>query len=130
MCFAIMIAGDLVIALGFLAPSAPWILFMTVIITGVAVFGLRGLYFAIFNDAGVPATLTGTAVGLVSVIGYTPDIFIGPINGYLTDNYPGALGHQYFFGVLTVFAVLGLISALGFARIVHRRQLHAPVQVN
>jgi nitrate/nitrite transporter NarK len=121
-CFTLVIIGDLVIALGFLDPSAPWILFMSVVITGVSVFGLRGLYFAIFNDAGVPAALTGTAVGLVSVIGYTPDIFIGPINGYLTDTYPGALGHQYFFGVLAVFATMGLMSALGFASIVRRRQ--------
>jgi sugar phosphate permease len=65
--------------------------------------------------------LTGTAVGLVSVVGYTPDIFMGPINGYLTDTYPGALGHQYFFGVLAGFAVLGLGCTLLFQRLSARR---------
>ena len=120
-CFVLTVCGDLVIALGLLDPNALWMLFMSVVITGAAVFGLRGLYFAIFSDAGVPTALTGTAVGLVSVIGYTPDIFMGPINGYLTDTYPGALGHQYFFGVLTGFATLGLISALGFASLARRR---------
>ena len=65
--------------------------------------------------------MTGTAVGLVSVVGYTPDIFMGPINGYLTDTYPGAAGHQYFFGVLACFAALGLCCTLAFQRLAARR---------
>ena len=86
-----------------------------------AVFGLRGLYFAIFGQAGVPAALTGTAVGIVSLVGYTPDIFMGPLNGYLTDTYPGALGHQYFFAVLAAFAALGLICTGLFSRVTRMR---------
>jgi len=97
-------------------------LFTTVISACAAVFGLRGIYFAIFDDAGVPAALTGTAAGLVSVVGYTPDIFMGPLQGYLTDTYPGALGHQYFFGALAGFAALGLICALLSGRLAARRR--------
>ena len=119
-CFVLIIFGDGVVALGLLDPSAPWMLFTMVVSISAAVFGLRGIYFAIFEDAGVPVALTGTAVGLVSVVGYTPDIFMGPINGYLTDTYPGALGHQYFFGVLAGFAVLGLCSTLAFQRVTSR----------
>jgi sugar phosphate permease len=120
-CFCIMILGDAFVAFGYLDPTAPWMLFTTVVAISAAVFGLRGLYFAIFEEAGVSAALTGTAVGLVSVVGYTPDIFMGPINGYLTDTYPGALGHQYFFGVLAGFAVVGLGCTIGFARLSSRR---------
>ena len=116
-CFFLMIAGHLVVALGFLEPTATWMLFTTVVTISAAVFGLRGLYFAIFSEAGVPLALTGTAVGLVSAVGYTPDIFMGPLNGYLTDTYPGALGHQYFFGALAAFAALGLCSTLLFQRL-------------
>jgi sugar phosphate permease len=120
-CFALMILGDSFIALGMLDPTSPWMLFMMVIAISTVIFGIRGIYFAIFDDAGVPAALTGTAVGLVSVVGYTPDIFMGPINGYLTDTYPGAAGHEYFFGVLAVFAALGLCCALMFQRMAARR---------
>ena len=120
-CFLGMILGDLVIAFGLIDINMIWLLFMTVVVTSVAVYGVRGLYFAIFDDAGVPSHLTGTAVGLVSVIGYTPDIFMGPLNGYLTDTYSGALGHQYFFAVLAGFAGLGLVSTLGFQRLTKLR---------
>ena len=120
-CFVLMILGDAFVALGLLDPTAPWMLFTSVVSISAAVFGLRGIYFAIFDDAGVPAALTGTAAGLVSVIGYTPDIFMGPINGYLTDTYPGSLGHQYFFGVLAGFAVLGLCCTLAFQRLSAQR---------
>lgn len=117
LCFVALIGGDLVIASGVLSPSLPWTLFMAVAGTSAAVFGLRGVYFALFDEAQVPDALTGTAAGLVSVIGYTPDIFMGPLMGKLTDGYPGALGHQYLFAVLAGFATIGLLATLLFQRL-------------
>ena len=115
-CFAALAIGDLVVALGVPDSSVPCMLYLTVVGTGAMIFGLRGIYFALFPEAQVSIAFTGTAVGLVSVIGYTPDIFMGPLMGYLTDTYPGALGHQYFFGALATFAGCGLIATLLFQR--------------
>ena len=36
-----------------------------------AIFGIRGLYYALFEEAKVPAAVTGTAVGFVSVFSST-----------------------------------------------------------
>jgi sugar phosphate permease len=82
-----------------------------------AVYGLRGIYFAIYDEAGVPPALTGTATGVVSVIGYTPDVFMGPLMGYLTDGWPGATGHRLFFASLAAFAALGFVCTWIFARL-------------
>ena len=114
LCFLALIIGDLVVALGMLSPSMPWMLYMAVVATSAMVYGLRGVYFALFDEAQVPPALTGTAAGLVSVIGYTPDIFMGPLMGHLTDTYEGALGHQYLFGALAGFAAIGVVATLLF----------------
>ncbi|MGB2172326.1 MAG: hypothetical protein ACPH03_07755, partial [Flavobacteriaceae bacterium] len=61
-----------------------------------------------------------TAVGIISVVGYTPDIFMGPFMGYLLDNNPGIVGHQYVFALLATFALIGLIAAIVFFKTVSR----------
>ena len=69
-----------------------------------------------YTDKFVVA-VTGTAVGLVSFLGYTPDIFFGPLMGVLLDNSPGITGHQHLFWVLTAFAVLGAVVSVAFERV-------------
>ncbi len=115
--FGVMLIGSLAIALGALEPGLPGLLILTVSATSAGIYGLRGVYFALFQEGQVPLALTGTAVGLVSTIGFTPDIFMGPLMGYLIDASPGALGHQHVFAVLAGFAVLGLVATLMFQRI-------------
>ena len=112
-----MIIGGLTIGTGILNISIPWF-FMTIIITtSIGIFALRGLYFAIMEEGKIPLIFTGTAVGLVSIIGYTPDIFMGPLMGYLLDRSPGILGHQHVFLVIATFSLIGLLSAILFRKI-------------
>ncbi len=115
--FGVLIAGSLAISLGALAPGIHWMLVVTIAGTSAGIYALRGIYFALLEEARVPLAFTGSAVGLVSVIGFTPDIFMGPLMGYLIDRSPGALGHQHVFGVIAGFAAVGLISTLLFQRI-------------
>lgn len=113
-CFAALVVGDLVIWSGVLPSSSTMALYMAVLGTSVFFYALRGVYFALFEEARLPISLTGTAVGLVSVLGYTPDVFFGPLMGRLTDSAPGMLGHQRLFGVLALFAVAGGLCTVGF----------------
>ena len=84
---------------------------------GLGVFALRGLYFAIMGEADIPLAYTGSAVGLVSMLGYTPDIFMGPAMGVLLDGSPGETGHQHVFMLLAAFSLLGLGAAIIFRKI-------------
>ena len=93
-------------------PHLAWILIANVMITCTAVFALRAIYFAVFEHYQLPRTLTGSAVGVVSVIGFLPDVFILYIAGRLVDTYPGIQGHQFFFMFLAVFAFAGLLASL------------------
>ena len=118
--FAILLAGSGLIASGLLAPGVAWMLISTIVATSVGVYALRGVYFALLAEGGVPLAFTGSAVGVVSLIGFTPDVFMGPLMGVLLDNSPGALGHQHVFTSVAVFGVLGLVATIAFRRITRR----------
>jgi sugar phosphate permease len=77
--------------------------------TYVAVFALRGIYFALLEENRTPKFLTGAAVGMISLIGYTPDIFFGPISGRILDANPGLVGHQNYFLFLAGIAATGFL---------------------
>jgi Na+/melibiose symporter-like transporter len=97
-------------------PGIPAVLVATVAATSVGIYAVRAVYFALLGEAPVPLAVTGSAIGLVSVIGYTPDVFMGPVMGYLLDRSPGALGHQHVFLFVAGSAIVGLIATLLFQR--------------
>jgi len=89
-----------------------YFIIINVIITLLAVFALRGVYFAMLEETKIPARNTGSAVGLVSVVGYTPDIFLAPIGGRILDASPGAEGHLNYFWLLSAISLVGVIAAV------------------
>lgn len=109
--FVISFMGALLFALGFVSDSSTALFFMSVSIVSTGVYAARSLYFAVMERGNIPLILTGTAVGLISIIGYTPDIFVGPLMGYLLENSPGVEGHQHVFWMLALFAFTGGIAA-------------------
>lgn len=119
--FVLLLISDLYFALTTPLPGVVWVLFCNMLLGASAIFGLRGLYFALFQEAKVPVAVTGTAVGLVSVLGFTPDIFVAYFGGVLLDRAPGLAGHQHFFLFLAAFAALGVIASYTIMRMLHKR---------
>lgn len=116
--FLILLVSQLFFALTTPIPGAAWVLLGNALLTCTAIFGLRGLYFALFEEAKVPVAVTGTAVGIVSFIGFTPDIFVAYIGGILLDRSPGLAGHQDYFMFLAAFAFVGLIASVALLQLV------------
>jgi len=126
LAFVLLLASDLFFAMTTPIAGAAWILLGNTLLGATAFFGLRGLYFALFEEARVPAAVTGTAVGFVSVVGYTPDIFVTYVGGVLIDRSPGIVGHQHFFWFLSAFALIGVIASFALMRLLHPVK-HRPV---
>ncbi|MEM9866610.1 MAG: MFS transporter [Bacteroidota bacterium] len=118
--FASCIIGGLLFASGWIAPSTTMLFFLSVIVMAIGVYAARSLYFAVMRIGKIPLVLTGTAVGLISLVGYTPDIFAGPAYGYLLDSNPGEKGHQLVFLMLAGFSFLGGITAILYYRLYQR----------
>ena len=113
--FSTMMIGSSLFAFGIVQLNMNFIFYFSLLIVATGTYSIRALYFSIMQEGRIPLILTGTAVGLISVVGYTPDIFATPMIGYLLDNYPGILGHQYVFTILVVFSVFGLMASIKFA---------------
>jgi nitrate/nitrite transporter NarK len=118
--FAIHVVGSVLIASGTLIPGVAWMLISTMVATSVGFYAVRGVYFALLAEGRVPLAFTGSAIGVVSLVGFTPDVFMGPLMGVLLDNAPGVPGHQHFFWAVAAFGVVGLIAAITFRRVATR----------
>ena len=116
--FIIMLIGALIFSLGIVQVDMNYVFFFSLIVVATGTYAIRALYFSLMQEGHVPLVLTGTAVGVISVVGYTPDIFASPVIGYLLDTYPGILGHQYVFSMLVVFSIIGLWTSLKFSKLV------------
>lgn len=92
------------------SPSMPGvpIIVANVLITLCAVFALRGIYFALLEETRTPRYITGTAVGVISVVGFTPDIFFAAIAGRILDADPGLPGFTHLFMLLVAIAAAGV----------------------
>jgi len=109
--FAITFMGALLFSFGIITYSKMFLFLSSIFTLAIGVYSLRALYFSVMKKGAIPLPLTGTAVGIISLIGYSPDIFIGPLMGYFLDKYEGILGHQYVFALLSVFSLVGFFTA-------------------
>jgi len=115
--FILMLVSSLIFASGIISEGNTLLFIINIIIIAIGVYSCRVLYFATLEEVKIPIALTGTTVGLISIIGYTPDIFSGPLLGILLDNEDKVLGLQNSFLMLAVFSFIGLIASYLFFRL-------------
>ena len=112
--FLLTTLSSLVFAFGIIDDSTTLLFIINILLMAIGVYSCRVLYFATLEEAKIPVALTGTAVGLVSIIGYTPDIFSGPMFGILVDNPDKVAGLQNAFLVLAGFSIVGVLASFIF----------------
>jgi MFS family permease len=93
-----------------------------VLFIGILTYAIRGLYWSLLDRCNVPVETMGLAIGLISVLGYSPDVFLPLINGYLTQTYPGVFGYQLYFGYVAAVATLGGFAALALRNMLNRKE--------
>lgn len=100
-------------------PASGWltIIYVNIYVSVFAVFAIRGIYFALLQETKTPSELTGTTIGIMSFIGYTPEIFFAPIAGRILDASPGIQGHQNYFLFLATLSLLGLVTVFYLMRV-------------
>jgi MFS family permease len=114
--FVVLIASFTLFALMPGLPSLLPLMIANVALASLAIFAMRGIYFALLEEGGIPIAVTGTATGIISVVGFTPDIFMPLLGGVLIDRYPGPDGYRYFFLTVAGICSVGLVATLVLMR--------------
>ena len=110
--FVMLVAAYSVLAVATPDTATLSVIYANLFVTFFAVFALRGIYYALLEETRTPKYLTGASVAVIAFVGYTPEVFFGPITGRILDANPGVPGHLNFFAFLAAVAVAGVLFSL------------------
>ncbi|MEY8261568.1 MFS transporter [Oscillospiraceae bacterium 50-60] len=65
--------------------------------------------WAMMDEGAIPERLSGSAAGLISTIGYLPEIFVSLVAGATLEKYSGVTGYQRYFTFVIVMMVIGTV---------------------
>lgn len=98
-----------------------WIPVILTIVVGFMIFALRGVQYATMPEAQIPLAITGTATGIISIIGYLPDMYIYTQVGRWIDTYPPEKAYNMIFIYMIIMAIIVFLGSLGILYISKRK---------
>lgn|GEM_PF-39461 len=114
-CFGILVVSYWAFMSITPGPSLVWLMTTNMAVSCLGFFALRGIYFALLEESGTPRELTGTAVGVISFVGFAPEIFMGPLTGWLIRDARAEgnvlAGYHRIFLILLALSVCGVLAA-------------------
>ena len=93
--------------------SEKFVIFTIVIsiLLSFSYFMIKSLYFSVQGESGIPLRLSGSAIGIVSFIAYTPDAFMTALMGPWLDSN-AARGFHLIFAWMIFWSVIGIIMGV------------------
>lgn len=74
--------------------------------------------WALMDEGGIPERLSGSAAGLISTIGYLPEIFCSLMAGKILDAYSGETGYKIIFTIIIAAMLLGAALTIVWKKVV------------
>ncbi|WP_372810870.1 MFS transporter [Pseudoalteromonas nigrifaciens] len=102
--------------------SSIYLLLAVVLFIGVLTYAIRGLYWAILDDCNIPLHVTGLAIGIISLIAYTPDIFLPQIYSFIADRYEGMSVYNLYFGYIASMGLIGTVAILKLKKMTAKKK--------
>lgn len=95
----------------------PTLFFVVSIILGIFLYAIRGTYWSVLGDDGFENIVMGSAIGVISFIGYLPDIILPQFNSFLFNTFGGKGGYNAYFLSSAVMALAGIVCAAAYANL-------------
>ena len=110
--FLVMAAGTLAILL-LPTGSGSIVIFAVLFLVIYFFYNVNyALTWAMMEEGKIPEQYSGTAAGIISTIGYLPEIFCSLLAGVLIDGFPGVTGFRYYFAFLIGALLVGAVFVL------------------
>ncbi len=108
----ILASSLLLLGFAWLPGDVPILLALAlVLVLGLFTYGIRGVYWATLEHCDIPLSVKGLAIGLISFIGYLPDVLAPMLQGALLTADAGKAGYQAYFGIAAGIGCLGALAA-------------------
>jgi MFS family permease len=78
---------------------------------GLGTYSSRGLYWAILDDCNIKARHKGLAIGFISLLAFTPEIYLPKLNSILLSIWPSGGGYAAYFGFVAGCGLAGALAA-------------------
>lgn len=116
---SIALAGAaFLLMLAAITPVASVNLFPVIMVAlGIFLYMIRGTYWSLLGLSKIELAMMGTAIGLISFIGYMPDIILPQLNSFLWATFGDQGGYNAYFIVSAVFGILGILILTVYARL-------------
>ncbi|MEK9989677.1 MAG: MFS transporter [Halieaceae bacterium] len=121
--FLLSIFSCLYLALMPTSPDWAWTLWVFIFPFALLAYGLRGVFWALLYNCPIPTRVLGTAIGVVSIIGYSPDAYVPQVAAWLHTNYDTTTAYQGFFAYVAAVSAVGMIASWALYRLTVRHAM-------
>lgn len=119
---ALAMASGFLILISILPTTLPaYFFYALVILSGLSVYTIRGLYWSLLGDCNIADNRLGLSIGLVSFIGYLPDILLPLVMSFMISSFGDSGGYNAYFIFSAVAGGLGIMITMIFKMGVIRR---------
>ena len=94
-----------------------WALWVFIFPFGLVVYAARGVFWALLHDCPIPKAVLGTAIGFISIMGYSSDAYIPQVSSRLLDTYPSSTGYELFFTYVAFASFVGFLASWCLSRL-------------
>ncbi|MDF1618021.1 MFS transporter [Petrocella sp. FN5] len=115
--FALIGAAVFLTISAMLPVSSPQTMFAIVaVVLGIFLYMIRGTYWSLLGQSRIEVAMMGTAIGVISFIGYLPDIILPQMNNFLWATFGDNGGYNAYFIVSAIFGLLGVVILTVYAK--------------